>query len=46
MRGCLVPETTRAEVHAHPDAVLLVREDVDVVITAADCAELLRSRLL
>jgi hypothetical protein len=33
-------------VHANPDAVLLVGEDVDVVIAAADGSELLRRSLL
>ena len=33
-------EPARAEVHANPDAVLLVGEEVDVVVAAADGAKL------
>ena len=39
-----MPEPAAAEVHADPDRVRLVGEDVDVVIAAADRAEL-RARL-
>ncbi len=44
-RSDAMTETTRAEVHADPDAVLLVDEDVDVVVAAADGSEL-RVRLV
>ena len=39
-----MPEAAAAEVHANPDRVRLVDEDIDVVIAAADGAEL-RPRL-
>lgn len=35
-----MPEPTAAEVHADPDGARLVHEDVDVVVAAADRAEL------
>ena len=35
-----VAKPTRAEVHANPHAVLLVDEQIDVVVAAADGAEL------
>jgi hypothetical protein len=35
-----VAETARPEVHANPDATLLVREHIDVVISSPDSAEL------
>jgi len=38
--GDAVAEATRAEVDANPDAILLVDEEVDVVVAAADGAEL------
>src|SRR5690625_5571009 len=34
-------EAAAAEVHAHPDAVLLIHEQVDVMVAAANRAELL-----
>ena len=39
-RGGLVAEAARAEVHADPHAVVLVRHHVDVVVARADRAEL------
>ena len=36
--GDAVAETAGAEVHADPDAILLVGEEVDVVVAAADGA--------
>ena len=41
----LVPEPARAEVHADPDAVLLVGEQVDVVVAGADRPELLGGKV-
>src|ERR1041384_7344414 len=42
MRGCLVSESARSEMHAHPNPVLLVREKIDIMISASDGAELFR----
>ena len=44
-RGDGVPEAARAEVDAHPDALVFVGEDVDVVIAGADRTELLARQL-
>ena len=41
MRGRLMPESARSEMHSHPDPVLLVRENIDVMIATAHGAELL-----
>jgi len=38
--GDLVPETARTEMHADPDPILLVGEDVHIVIPGAHRAEL------
>ena len=40
MCGRFVPEPARTKMHADPDAVLFVRENVDVMISTADGAEL------
>src|ERR1051326_4419266 len=40
MRGGFVTESTRSEVHANPYSVLLIGKNIDVVISAADCSEL------
>ena len=39
-------QSARAEVYAHPDAVVLVAKNVDVVVAAADRAELAVRHLL
>ena len=40
MCGRFVSEPARPEMHADPDAVLLIREKIDVMIAAADRTEL------
>ncbi len=40
MRRRFVSQSARPEMHAHPDAVLLIREKIDIVISAAHCSEL------
>ena len=45
MRRRLVAEPARTEMHADPDAILLICKNIDVMISAADRAELLRGAL-
>ena len=45
MRRRFVTEPARTEMHAHPDALLLIREKIDIMISAADGAELIARRL-
>src|SRR5437764_5502447 len=42
MRGRFVTKPARSKMHADPDSVLLVREKIDIMISAADRPELLR----
>ena len=46
MRGRFVSEPARSEMHTYPDAVLFVRENIDIMISAADSAELIARDLL
>ena len=46
MRRGLVPEPARSEMHADPNPIGLIGEDVDVMIAAADRAQLRRRTLL
>src|SRR5262249_48917716 len=46
MRRGLVAEATRTEMDADPHPALFVFEQVDIVITGSDCAELLACHLL
>jgi hypothetical protein len=41
MRRRFVSKPARSEMHAYPDAVLLIRKNINVMISPTDCAELI-----